>query len=168
MRAEVSAYIGLGANLGDAPRAVLAAMQAISEQPGLVLCARSRLYASAPIDSDGPDYVNAVVQVRTRLTAVQLLAQLQALEQEAGRIRPYPNAPRTLDLDLLLYGDASIQSAGLTVPHPRMWQRAFVLWPLTEIAPQRVPHACWQRVAGQRIGCVTVTDMSLPASKNGA
>jgi 2-amino-4-hydroxy-6-hydroxymethyldihydropteridine diphosphokinase len=107
------------------------------------------LYASAPVDSSGPDYVNAVVEVQTQLTAAQLLAQLQAIESKAGRERPYRNAPRTLDLDVLIYGQSTIQTVALTVPHPRMWERAFVLLPLSEIAPQRVGTEALERVRAQ-------------------
>lgn len=149
MREWVSAYLGLGANLGDARAAVLDAMQAIACTDGVALVAQSALYASAPVDSSGPDYVNAVVQVHTRLTAPQLLVQLQALEAGAGRQRPYRNAPRTLDLDLLLYGQSTIQSPTLTVPHPRMWERAFVLLPLAEIAPDLVWPEQLAQVSGQ-------------------
>ena len=103
------------------------------------------------MDSSGPDYINAVVQVTTGLSAPALLRQLQALEIAAGRERPFPNAPRTLDLDLLRYGDARIDSAFLTVPHPRMWQRAFVLLPLAEIAPRLVAEAALRAVQGQQV-----------------
>ncbi len=149
MREWVTAYLGLGANLGEARVAVLAAMAAIARLEGVELTAQSALYASAPVDSSGPDYVNAVVQVRTRLTAPQLLTAMQTIEVQAGRQRPYRNAPRTLDLDLLLYGYASIQSPALTVPHPRMWERAFVLLPLAELAPERVDAVHLAQVCGQ-------------------
>ena len=92
-----------------------------------------------------------MVALSTSLSAPELLRALQALENQAGRVRPYPNAPRTLDLDLLLYGDAQIDSPALTLPHPRMAQRAFVLRPLAEVAPERVPPAALAAVAGQRI-----------------
>ncbi|MGI9135030.1 MAG: 2-amino-4-hydroxy-6-hydroxymethyldihydropteridine diphosphokinase [Rhodoferax sp.] len=151
MRDPVQAYIGLGANLGNASATVLRAMQEISDIDGVVLTRRSALYTSAPLESSGPDYVNAVVEVVTLLKALQLLTQLQLIEVRAGRQRPYRNAPRTLDLDLLLYGDARIERANLTVPHPRMGQRAFVLVPLAEIAPQRVAAAQLQAVEGQRL-----------------
>lgn len=151
MREWVTAYIGLGANLGDARAAVLGAMQAIASIDGVVCTRQSSLYRSAPVDSGGPDYVNAVVEVQTRLTAPHLLAQLQAIELGAGRKRPYRNAPRTLDLDVLLYGHARIHSAVLTVPHPRMWERAFVLVPLAEIAPQTVHTAALARVQTQAV-----------------
>ena len=135
------AYIALGANLGDAPGAVQLAILDLAQLPGTQVVSRSSLYQAAPIGSSGPDYINAVVQVRTQLCAPDLLRTLQALELAAGRKRPYLNAPRTLDLDLLLYGSAQIQSPALTVPHPRMRQRAFVLRPLHEIAPQWVDEA---------------------------
>jgi 2-amino-4-hydroxy-6-hydroxymethyldihydropteridine diphosphokinase len=92
-----------------------------------------------------------VAELATHLSAPDLLLQLQALEQAAGRERPYRHAPRTLDLDLLLYGDAQIDSPALTVPHPRMNERAFVLVPLAEVAPQRVGAARLQAVADQAI-----------------
>jgi 2-amino-4-hydroxy-6-hydroxymethyldihydropteridine diphosphokinase len=88
------------------------------------------------MDGDGPDYVNAVVELRTNLQPEALLAALQAIERRFGRERPYRNAPRTLDLDLLLYGQRRITCDTLEVPHPRMHQRAFVLLPLAEIAPE--------------------------------
>ncbi len=138
MRASVVATIGLGANLGDAPATVRAALAAIAALEQTHLLRTSSLYRSAPVDSSGPDYVNAVVQVRTTLSAPALLAQLQTIEASAGRERPYRNAPRTLDLDVLLYGDARMDSPTLTIPHPRMQQRAFVLLPLAQIAPQLV------------------------------
>ena len=151
MREPVTAFIGLGANLGDAQRALRQALQGLAQLPDSELVASSRIYRSAPVDAAGPDYLNAVAQLRTRLPAPQLLAHLQSLEQAAGRERPYRNAPRTLDLDLLLYGDARIASAALTVPHPRLRERAFVLLPLAELAPDRVSAADLAAVAGQRI-----------------
>ena len=150
-RAPVTAYIGLGANLGDPKEAVVQAIAAIASIPGLVLTAQSSLYRTAPIDSSGPDYINAVVQVSTALTAPDLLLALQSLENQAGRERPYLNAPRTLDLDLLLYGQAKIQSERLTVPHPLLEQRAFVLLPLAEIAPELVTSMLLKSVADQGI-----------------
>ncbi len=96
------------------------------------------MYSTAPIDSTGPDYTNAVARVLTTLTATALLTQLQAIELRFGRTRPYRNAPRTLDLDLLLFGDETINLPELTVPHPRMHERAFVLRPLADLAPDLV------------------------------
>lgn len=138
MREPVTAYLGLGANLGDARAALDRAVQRLAAQPGITLIAQSALYRSAPIESSGPDYTNAVVEVRTVLTAPALLACLQGIEAQAGRERPYRNAPRTLDLDILIYGDGRMASPQLTIPHPRMWARAFVVVPLADIAPQRV------------------------------
>lgn len=155
----VTAYVALGANLGDAAAAVRAAMEALAGLPLTQVTRRSSLYRTAPLadagDTAGPaaggDYINAVVEMQTGLSAPELLRQLQALEQAAGRERPYRNAPRTLDLDLLLYGSGHIDSAFLTVPHPRMDQRAFVLVPLGEIAPALVSQAQLAAVAGQAI-----------------
>jgi 2-amino-4-hydroxy-6-hydroxymethyldihydropteridine diphosphokinase len=151
MRERITAYIGLGANLGDSQATLLLAMREIADIDGVVLTRQSALYASAPVDSTGPDFVNAVVEVVTHLKASRLLGELQALETRAGRLRPYRNAPRTLDLDLLLYGDAHIARTRLTVPHPRMRQRAFVLVPLAEIAPHCVSTRQLRAVQGQRI-----------------
>ncbi|TSE18722.1 2-amino-4-hydroxy-6-hydroxymethyldihydropteridine pyrophosphokinase [Tepidimonas alkaliphilus] len=150
-RPEVDAYVGLGANLGDAAAQVRQALVWLDELPGTRVRAASRLWRSAPLQADGPDYCNAVARLATTLTAPALLAALQALEARAGRERPYRNAPRTLDLDLLLYGEARIDSPTLTVPHPRLGQRAFVLVPLAELAPERVPPAALRAVASQRI-----------------
>jgi 2-amino-4-hydroxy-6-hydroxymethyldihydropteridine diphosphokinase len=151
VRQPVRAFVGLGANLGDPQRALHDALAAIAGLPGTQLVASSRIYRSAPVDAAGPDYLNAVAEVRTRLTAPELLAHLQALEQAAGRERPYRHAPRTLDLDLLLYGEARIASAALTVPHPRMRERAFVLLPLQELAPECVAPGDLDALASQRI-----------------
>ena len=140
-RDSVSAFVALGANLGDAMVAVQQAAQALAGIPGTQLLACSSWYRSAPVLASGPDFVNGVAQISTQLSAPELLQQLQLLEQGAGRLRPYPNAPRTLDLDLLLYGLAQMDSPALTLPHPRMWQRAFVLLPLSELAPDRVTAA---------------------------
>lgn len=151
MRPAVPAWVALGANLGDAPQTVQGAIAAIGRLPGTTLTQQSSLYRTAPVDSTGPDYINAVVEIATTLTAPDLLAELQRLELAAGRERPYRNAPRTLDLDILLYGDARIDSARLTVPHPRMHERAFVLVPLAEIAPGRVTAQALKRVAHQPV-----------------
>jgi 2-amino-4-hydroxy-6-hydroxymethyldihydropteridine diphosphokinase len=149
LRDAVTAYVALGANLGDAAATVRQALHAIDGIEGVRVVQRSSLYRTSPIDSSGPDYVNAVVEISTLLTAPDLMLQLGQLEQDSGRLRPYRNAPRTLDLDLLLYGSAQIDSPRLLVPHPRMNSRAFVLMPLAEIAPQRVSPLALQAVAGQ-------------------
>ena len=134
------ALVALGANLGDAAASVRAAIEALARLPDTQLQARSSLYRSAPVDAGGPDYVNAVVALRTGLSAPELLAGLQRLEQAAGRQRPYRHAPRTLDLDLLLYGDAVIDVPGLRVPHPHLHERAFALVPLLDVWPDaRIP-----------------------------
>lgn len=150
-QAGVNSWVGLGANLGDARAALAQAVRALAAVPGVEVVRVSSLYRSAPLDAGGPDYLNAVAQLRTTLPALVLLHALQAIEQAAGRERPYRNAPRTLDLDLLLHADERIATPELTVPHPRMAERAFVLMPLAEIAPQQVPAAPLAAVAGQRI-----------------
>jgi 2-amino-4-hydroxy-6-hydroxymethyldihydropteridine diphosphokinase len=149
MRDAVTAYVALGANLGRPLRAVRDALVRIGEMPQTTLTRCSSLYRTAPIDAAGPDYINAVAEIETRLSAPELLARLQQLERDAGRERPYRNAPRTLDLDLIFFGDARIDSARLQVPHPRMHERAFVLVPLAQIAPHLVRPAQLQAVAGQ-------------------
>ncbi|GGB94234.1 2-amino-4-hydroxy-6-hydroxymethyldihydropteridine diphosphokinase [Pseudoduganella buxea] len=132
----VIAYIGIGANLGDARANVEDAVVRLRRLPGTQVTGVSSLYATAPIDSSGDDYINAVARVDTNQDAESLLQALHGIELAHGRERPYRNAPRTLDLDVLLYGDERIASATLTVPHPRMTQRAFVLVPLLELAPR--------------------------------
>ena len=146
-----TAYVGIGANLGDPVRAVTQAITDLDALPGTKLVAQSSLYRSAPVDAQGDDYINAVAGLSTSLTPHQLLAALQAIENAAGRQRPFRNAPRTLDLDLLLFAAVGALVVALTLPHPRMAQRAFVLVPLHEIAPQRVSAQQLQAVAGQRL-----------------
>ena len=146
-RLSVTAYIALGANLGDPVASLRQALNDLAALAGVTLVKQSSLYRTAPQASCGPDYVNAVVEIATSLTAPELLLKLQALEQAAGRERAYRNAPRTLDLDILTYGDAHIDSPTLCIPHPRMTERAFVLVPLAEIAPHAVTSA--QRMAVQ-------------------
>lgn len=148
---EFPAWIGLGANLGDRGAALARAVQALAALPATRLVQVSGLYASAPIDAGGPDYLNAVAELSTRLAPLALLDALQAIEQGAGRERPYRNAPRTLDLDLLLYADLALDTERLTLPHPRMGERAFVLLPLKEIAPGWVTAAQLAAVGEQRI-----------------
>ena len=134
-RELVNVYAGLGANLGHARQSIDSAILALGKLPETLLVGRSSFYQSAPFQADGPDYTNAVVHLRTRLNAIDLLRAFQSVEDLAGRERPYHNAPRTLDIDLLLYGNGNIQSPELQVPHPRMHERAFVLLPLSELAP---------------------------------
>lgn len=155
MKPPVSAFIALGANLGDARGTVLAALDDLSHLPHTSLVRASSLYRTAPWEASGPDFINAVAEVETRLSAPALLSALHDLEHRAGRLRPYRNAPRTLDLDILLYGNAFMDSPKLHVPHPRMKQRAFVMVPLAEIAPQRVEADVLKAVLDQPIDKLT-------------
>lgn len=161
MSAACRASIALGANLGDGRATLRAARDAIASLPQTALIAFSSFYRSAPIEATGPDYWNAVALVDTALSPLALLDALQRIEAAHGRERPARNAPRTLDLDLLLYADRRIDEPALTVPHPRMHQRAFVLRPLAEIWPDApIPGLGtvqdWlPQVAGQRIDKVT-------------
>lgn len=128
-------FVGIGANLDEPADNVRQALTHLARMPQTRLVAASALYRSAPVDAPGPDFVNAVAELRTALPPDSLLAQLQAIEQRFGRERPYRHAPRTLDLDLLLYGLRRQSTPTLTLPHPRMFGRAFVLAPLAELAP---------------------------------
>jgi 2-amino-4-hydroxy-6-hydroxymethyldihydropteridine diphosphokinase len=132
------AYIGIGANLGDASANVDDALARLAGLDGCVLVRQSAKYRTAPIDSSGDDYINAVACIDTALGAPALLDALHGIELAHGRERPYRNAPRTLDLDILLYGDNIVDLPHLHIPHPRMLERAFVLVPLLEIAPDVV------------------------------
>jgi 2-amino-4-hydroxy-6-hydroxymethyldihydropteridine diphosphokinase len=131
----VLACVGLGANLGHALSTLKAAVSALAELPGCELQACSSFYRSAPIEALGPDFINGVALVRTRQHPLDFLRCLQALESLHQRERPYRNAPRTLDLDLLLWGHEVLQWPELQVPHPRLHQRAFALLPLAEVLP---------------------------------
>ena len=131
------AFVGLGANLGQPRTQVEQGLEELERLPHTRLVRRSSLYRSAPVGyADQPEFVNAVAQLETALPAERLLAELQAIEERHGRRRSFPNAPRTLDLDLLLHGETRIETETLKLPHPRMHERAFVLKPLLEIAPQ--------------------------------
>ncbi len=132
----VRAYVGLGANLGDAPTTLKLAAQALRDTPGVGSLRLSPLYRSAPVEASGPDFYNAVAELDVSLAPLELLQALQGIEQAHGRERPYRNAPRTLDLDLLLHGTTVQDSVVLTLPHPRLHQRAFVLRPLLDLAPE--------------------------------
>ncbi len=133
--AAVRAWVGLGANLGDPAAALHSAFGEMARLPQTTLAAHSALYATRPLDADGPDYCNAVAALDTELAPLELLGHLQKIENAHGRERPRRNAPRTLDLDLLLYGGLVMHTPELTLPHPRMHQRAFVLVPLLELDP---------------------------------
>lgn len=151
------AVVGLGANLGDARATLGSAFAALARLPETTLRATSPIYRSAPVDSSGDDYLNAVALLDTWLVPHTLLAALQCIEQRHGRERLWRNAPRTLDLDLLLYGEQRIDTPTLTLPHPRAHERAFVLVPLAQIAPQlTIPGRgrvvdLLASVAGQRV-----------------
>ena len=133
------AYIALGSNLQDPAVQVGAGFAALAALPATRLTARSALYRSAPVGyAEQPDFINAVAAIETLLAPRALLDALLAIERSRGRVREFPNAPRTLDLDVLLYGDLQLNEHGLTIPHPRMHERAFVLAPLAEIAPECV------------------------------
>jgi 2-amino-4-hydroxy-6-hydroxymethyldihydropteridine diphosphokinase len=130
------AYIALGSNLANPAQQVIRAFAALDGLPNSQLLARSSLYLTAPVGyADQPDFINAVAHISTELTPAQLLNAVLEVEHQFGRERTFQNAPRILDLDVLLYDDAQLHEAGLTLPHPRMHERAFVLVPLAEIAP---------------------------------
>lgn len=156
---EVLVFVALGANLGDARATVVQAINDLSRLPHTRLVKSSSLYRTVPVEASGPDFINAVVAIFTRLDAGDLLLRLQRLENEQGRERPYLNAPRTLDLDILLFGDAVIDGPQLKVPHPRMGGRAFVLVPLAEIAPERVSAQALLCVADQPIERIGVPEL---------
>jgi 2-amino-4-hydroxy-6-hydroxymethyldihydropteridine diphosphokinase len=130
------AYVGIGSNLGDTIATIHNAIAALEKLPQTRLITSSSLFQSAPYEASGDDFVNAVVSIETSLTPTALLTQCQSIELAFGRERPFQNSPRTLDLDLLLYGHETINQTSLILPHPRMTERAFVLLPLCEIAPE--------------------------------
>lgn len=159
----VRVYVGLGANLGDRGEALLQALHAMAVLPQTQLLAVSSLYSSAPVDATGPDYLNAVAAVQTQQSPQDFLQALQTIELAAGRERPYRNAPRTLDLDILLWGDAQLDAPALTVPHPRMHERAFVLQPLAQLDASLVTAEQLAAVADQRIAVAQAPDWAKPA-----
>ncbi|HEY8085307.1 MAG TPA: 2-amino-4-hydroxy-6-hydroxymethyldihydropteridine diphosphokinase [Methylophilaceae bacterium] len=130
------AFIAIGSNLQDPARQVNMAFELLADLPETQVIKRSSLYRTAPVGYDNqPDFINAVAEVSSDLTPQALLHAMLAIEAAQGRERPFPNAPRVLDLDLLLYDDRVMNTTELTLPHPRMHERGFVLYPLTEIAP---------------------------------
>lgn len=152
------AYVGIGSNLEDAVGHVRAAMEELDGLPHTRVVKRSSLYRSAPLGYEAqPEFINAVAQLETGLPAQRLLAELQNVEARHGRRRSFANAPRTLDLDILLFGELSLDAPSLTIPHPRMHERAFVLRPLLEISPDLgIPRrgsaqACLEACAAQEI-----------------
>ncbi len=131
-----TAYIALGANLGDPVATVNAAFAALHTLPDTTVAATSALYRTAPVGvTEQPEFINAAARLDTTLPPEQLLHALLDIEQGFGRIRAERNGPRTLDLDILLYDDQIIDTARLTLPHPRLHLRAFVLYPLADLAP---------------------------------
>jgi 2-amino-4-hydroxy-6-hydroxymethyldihydropteridine diphosphokinase len=148
---EKTVWLGLGANLGDRAHTLRRAVRAVGGLPGTRMVAVASLYATEPIPAGGPQYLNTVMEIVTTLASEALLRHLQAIELAAGRARPYRNAPRTLDIDILLFGDDVIRTEQLHVPHPRMHERAFVLRPLAELQPQRVSAQALLQVQDQAI-----------------
>ena len=159
--------MALGGNIGDPRTQIRAALRALAELPETRLVRQSSLYRNPPVGYlDQPEFVNAVAQIETRIGPRELLGHLLAIERAHGRLRDYPNAPRTLDLDIVLYGGQVLQEPGLTIPHPRMPERAFVLVPLAEIAPDfEVPGK--GRVADLLRNVDASGMIKLPATANG-
>ena len=127
------AFVALGGNQGDVPATFVAALAAMAALPATSVEAMSSLYRTRPFEAEGPDFVNAVVALQCGLGPQELMSALLGIEQAHGRTRAHHHAPRTLDLDLLWFGDAQRHTAALTLPHPRMMGRAFVLTPLSEL-----------------------------------
>ncbi|MFG6449436.1 2-amino-4-hydroxy-6-hydroxymethyldihydropteridine diphosphokinase [Roseateles sp. BYS180W] len=151
------ALVGLGANLGDAQASVWQAIAACAQCPDTRCLGWSSAWRTAPVDAQGPDFVNAVAVLETTLAPLQLLDALQAIEQQHGRERPYRNAPRTLDLDLLALQGCEMAEPRLTLPHPRMFGRAFVLAPLLELCPTWV----WPKVGPLEQALLACQDQAL-------
>jgi 2-amino-4-hydroxy-6-hydroxymethyldihydropteridine diphosphokinase len=149
--ASVMACVALGSNLGDALGTVRQALRDLACLPETQILKISSLYCSAPYEAQGSDFINAVALLKTQLSPLALLHSLQALELQSGRKRSYKNAPRTLDLDVIFYGDVVLDSPELTLPHPRWTQRAFVLRPLAEVWPERVSEFHLEGVRDQVI-----------------
>lgn len=173
------AYLGLGANLGDARQSLKDAVVCLAQQHAITVLAKSSLYRTAPIDAGGDDYYNVVVKLETSLSAQALLALCHRIEHQFGRERPFHNAPRTLDLDIVLYGDACIDFPDLVVPHPRAFERAFVLVPLIEIDPDisipghgradaLLPAVAHQRIEKVKTCCCPKIDAMASGAATGA
>lgn len=160
-----TAFVGLGANLGDAQRTVEKAIDILAAEESTSHWAASRLYRSAPVDAQGPDFINAVMRIQTCLTPIDLLNRLQEIEHCFGRNRPHRNAPRTLDCDLILYDTIQMNTRDLTLPHPRLHERAFVLQPLCDLCADIVIPRLGKAAdllidtASQRIAPVTISAM---------
>lgn len=155
------ACIALGANIGDPLRQIEAGFAALAALPGTRVLSRSSLYRSAPVGyADQPDFINAVAIIETALAPHALLAALLNIERVNGRVREFPNAPRTLDLDIVLYGDCVVHDPGLTIPHARMLERAFVMVPLAEVAPDmEVPGQGTVRHLASRVDAGSVAQL---------
>ncbi|HEY3598754.1 MAG TPA: 2-amino-4-hydroxy-6-hydroxymethyldihydropteridine diphosphokinase [Paraburkholderia sp.] len=169
------AYLGLGANLGDARQTLKDAVVCLAQQHALTVVAKSSMYRTAPVDAGGDDFYNLVVKFETTLPVRHLLALCHKIEHHFGRERPFRNAPRTLDLDILLYGEHCIDEPDLIVPHPRVTDRAFALVPLIEIDPELIipqrgrAEAFLPSVASQRIEKVkSLCQCTLPVSPGGS
>jgi len=164
--APCKACIALGANIGEPLRQIEAGFTALAALPDTRLLVRSSLYRSAPVGyADQPDFINAVAIIETSLDPHALLDALLTIERVNGRVREFPNAPRTLDLDIVLYGDSVVQDPGLTIPHARMLERAFVMVPLAEVAPDmRVPGRGSVRDLAARVDAASVAQLQrIPA-----
>lgn len=150
-KASVLACVALGANLGDARAVVQQALCDLANLDESRVVRTSSLYRTAPYEAFGPDFINAVALLETQLSPLDLLHALQKMELDQGRQRPYKNAPRTLDLDLIFHGDTQCITPELTLPHPRFTERAFVLVPLFEVCPERVSSGLLNAVSDQPI-----------------
>ena len=138
-KAAAIAYVALGSNLQDPQQQVRLALDDLGTLENSRVLARSSLYRSAPVGYlDQPDFINAVAKIETTLAPIELLHALLSIEQKRRRVREFTNSPRTLDLDLLMYNNLILHQEGLTIPHPRMHERSFVLVPLHEISPDAV------------------------------
>lgn len=155
----VTAYVALGSNLEDPQRQLRSGLESLAALPATRLLRASSFYRSAPVGyADQPDFVNAVAAIETGLSPRGLLDALLAVERRHGRVREFLNAPRTLDLDIVAYGDRTIDEPGLAVPHPRMHERAFVMVPLAEIAPDAaIPGRGSVRELAARVDAASVT-----------
>ncbi len=153
---RVTAAIALGGNLGASQHILLSAMTAIDQARGIKMIARSPLYKTAPVGPPQPDYLNACILIETNLTPRALLQQLLTIENQFGRVRQERWGARSLDLDLLLFGDQIVDLPGLTVPHPRLHERPFVLIPLMDIAPQW-PHPIFGKTIAQLVDQLSMT-----------
>ena len=153
------AAIALGSNLGDCLATLEAALLDLDQTPQLRLLRRSSWYRSAPVGPPQPDYLNGCALLEVQLEPEALLDRLQAIEQRHGRVRAERWGPRSLDLDLILYGDRRVESERLQVPHPRLWERPFVLVPLAEIAPELIDPVSGRRLADLARALPTPTDL---------